>query len=388
MELCLLIIAIEPFFYKLIETEEKNISNLIPIVKNAIENLPSEDIERRVFLRKFTGEGELKGILDYVPHETTIIEFNKLKDLEGFHEDFIIGPLNMDELSSFYKRILKNKISIFPFTHKLLNSKFYRNVMFYPHVPEMIYVPEFSLYRIKDFDFDLYFKEKNVKRVILKDEFGYHSGQTFNYQIVPVEKINEILKTYKEKARLIEDLGGILVEEFLSGLDSEVFKSHIFGEMIPEEILKFEVHLKGLEGTFKAYTKTEPQLLDKVTTSVGSVAQNIMETLNPHIKINLPHSFSSIDFIIHDNNPIVIDVNSKAGTLGEIQERIGVNDHNPFEFFYEKCCKFSQNEFEKQAEFLNSMEKINLKIRNLDGIFTVSDNEVFNLLTEEKIKLT
>ncbi|NVM02549.1 MAG: hypothetical protein HWN67_09455 [Candidatus Helarchaeota archaeon] len=378
-----MIIAVEPFFFKLIGTEEKQISKLIPIIKAILKNLPTEDLERRVFLRKFTGEGDLKGILDYVPNDTIIIEYNKLDlETEDYNEDFIIGPLNMDELQHFYKRILKNNIAIYPFTHNLINSKFFRNIMFYPHVPEMLYVPEFSLYRIKNFDFNKYFKERNVKRVILKDEFGFHSGQILNYRIVSVDKINEELKVFKEKVRSIEDFGGIIVEEFLAGIESEVFKNHIFGELIPNEVLNYKIRLKGLEGVFKAYTKDEPQLLDEVTTSVGNISKTDIQLLNPFIKQYLPYSFSSIDFIFRDDKPVIIDVNSKAGSLGEVQEKNNSNDHNPFEYFLNKCQTYSKKEYQTQMKYLEKFNSINLKIRTLDGIFTVKDGKIENLIAD------
>ena len=383
-----MIIAVEPFFFKLIGTEEKDISKLVPIIKSILKKLPPEDMERRVFLRKFTGEGELKGIFDYVPKDTKLIEYNKLDlETEDYKEDFLIGPLNMDELQQFYKKTLKNNISIYPFTHNLINSKFFRNVMFYPHVPEMVYVPEYSLYRIKDFDFNNYFKERNVERVILKDEFGYHSGQIINYKIVSIDKINEELKIFKEKVRSVEDFGGIIVEEFLAGIESEVFKNHIFGNLIPNEVLKYHIRLKGLEGIFKAYTKDMPQLLDQVTTTVGNISKKDMDLLNPHIEQYLPYSFSSFDFIFRDDKPIVIDVNSKAGSLGEVQEKNNSNDHNPFEYFLNKCNSYSKNENEKQAKYLENFNALNLKIRTLDGIFAVKDKKFKNLITEEEIKL-
>ncbi|MHA1298518.1 MAG: hypothetical protein ACTSO9_03645 [Candidatus Helarchaeota archaeon] len=381
-----MIIAIEPFFFRLLGTDERDISKLIPIIKNILKNLPVEDVERRVFLRKFTGKNNLKGILDCVPEDSRIIEYNKL-DLgtENYGEQFIIGPLNMDELQNFYKKTLKYNIAIYPFTHNLINSKFFRNVMFHPNVPKSVYIPEFSLFRIKDIDFNKYFKDMNVERVILKDEFGYHSGQAIQYKVVSNDKINTELKLFKEKARSVEDFGGIVVEEFLSGIQSEVFKCHIFGELIPNEVLKYDVQLKGLEGIFKSYTKDEPQLLDNVTTSISSIDEKICKILNHSIKKYLPYSFSSIDFLISEDKPVVIDVNSKAGSLGEVQERNNSNDHNPFDFFFNKCFTFSENEYQNQIKYLEKLNKINLKIRTLDGIYTISDGHVINLVNEEKI---
>ncbi len=383
-----MIIAIEPFFFKLIGKEERNIEKIIPIIKNILKSLPKADIERRVFLRKFTGEANLKGLLDFVPENTKTIEFNEISLQDILIDDkFIIGPLNMDELDRFYKKILNNKTSIYPFTHKLLSSKFYRNIMFYPHVPIMVYVPEFSLFRIKDYDFNRFFKENNVDRVILKDEYGYHSGQAINYKIVPNHKINEELVQFKEKAKLVEDFGGIIVEEFLSDIKSEVYKCHIFNQIIPNEVLKYDVKLKGLEGTFKSYNKGDFQLLDDVKISIGKISNEIVNLLNPLIKQNLPYAFSSIDFLIFNNEPVVIDVNSKAGSLGEIQEITQSNDHNPFEFFYLKCKDFSEKEWEKQKVFLEKIIKNYLKIINLDGIFTAKSNKIINLLTTEEIIL-
>lgn len=381
-----MILAIEPFLFKLIGKDERDVTKLTAIIKDILKDLPKEDLERRVFLRKFTGEGSLKGLLDYLPPETEIVEFFKLtSDAAVKTDNFIIGPLNMDELTSFYKKFLQEQVAIYPLTHKLLSSKFYRNLMFYPHVPETVYVPEFSLHLTKQFDFNAFFKAKGVERVMLKDEFGYHSGQAINYKIVGNDKINAAILEFKEKARLVENFGGIIVEEFLSGIESEVYKTHVFGEIMPGEVLKYDVCLKGLEGTFKSYVKGDSQLLKSVQVGVGNIQKKIVDILNPLIEEHLPYCFSSIDFILKDENPVIIDVNSKAGSLGEIQEILQSNEHNPFEFFYNKCLASSVKESMKQKAYLENIEKDDLKTRTLDGIFTVSNKKIVDLLSGKEI---
>jgi hypothetical protein len=260
--------------------------------------------------------------------------------------------------------------------------------MFYPHVPKMVFIPQDSFSLIKGYDFDSFFQENNVERVIIKDEFGFHTGQTIPYKILPPGQINEEILRYREKAGVVEDVGGLIIEEFLAEEVSEVFKCHIFGEIIPQEILKYKVTLTGLEGILKSFSPNEQQLLNNVETTIGTLNQNIIDLLNPHIQRYLPYAFSSVDFLIKSKKPVIIDVNSKAGSLGEIQERQQSDDHNPFNFFYRRCLSDPSDEYLKQVDYINKITAINNKIRLLDGIFTATEAAAVDLLTDKKYNLT
>jgi hypothetical protein len=383
-----LILSVEPFLFDLLNKRENNVLKLKKLIKETLSSLPQDYLERRIFFRKFTGEGDLTGILDYIPLNSTVIEYNQIDKIGDNEDSFILGPMNMDELTFFYKKILNQKFSIYPLTHQLLASKFYRNIMFYPHVPKMVFIPQDSFSLIKDYDFDSFFQENNVERVIIKDEFGFHTGQTIPYKILPPGTINKEILRYKEKAGVVEDIGGLIIEEFLAEEVSEVFKCHIFGEIIPKEILKYKVSLAGLEGILKSFIPNEPQLLSNVETTIGTLNQEIIDLLNPHIERYLPYSFSSVDFLIKSKKPIIIDVNSKAGSLGEIQEIKQSDDHNPFSFFYKRCLNTPSDEYLKQVDYLNKITSINNKIRLLDGIFTVTEATAVDLLTDKKYNLT
>lgn len=53
---------------------------------------------------------------------------------------------------------------------------------------------------------------------------------------------------------------------------------------------------------------------------------------------------------------------------------IGLNDHKPFEFFYEKCHSFSQTEHNFQKQYIKNLKEQFLKLKFLEGIFTVNSH--------------
>ncbi|MFX0133594.1 MAG: hypothetical protein ACFFDN_08120 [Candidatus Hodarchaeota archaeon] len=57
-------------------------------------------------------------------------------------------------------------------------------------------------------------------------------------------------------------------------------------------------------------------------------------------------------------------------------------DHNPFEYFLNKCQTYSKKEYETQTKYLENFNDNNLKIRTLDGIFTVKNKKIENLVTD------
>ncbi|OLS16548.1 MAG: hypothetical protein HeimC3_52940 [Candidatus Heimdallarchaeota archaeon LC_3] len=378
-----MILAIEPLLSLFLQTQNYQISELTSKIKEVFLSTYKLPLERIIYLRKYSGKDNLKGILDYLPKSTTIREYNDINDHELSKENqFILGPLNMEELTSYYRKIFKNSIPTYPIVHPILASKFYRNVMFDPFIPFHIYIPESSINLISRFDFESYFSEKNVSHVIIKDEYGFHTGQMVAYQLVPVGSINKKIIDFAKIAGRIEDFGGIIIEEFIGDLESEVYKCHIYGEIIPKEIIKYKIYLDGLEGVFKSYTPGEKSLLQKVDSEVGEIDQDIINKLNPIIKQHLPYLFASLDFIIDKNNklPKVIDVNSIAGSLGEVQEMIRSNDHNSFEFFYNRCLNLPKNEFRNQIQYLDYLENQYYDLKTLEGIFSVKDGKKHKLL--------
>ena len=56
------------------------------------------------------------------------------------------------------------------------------------------------------------------------------------------------------------------------------------------------------------------------------------------------------------------------------------NDHNPFEFFYNRCVNLPKNEFNNQIEYLDYLENQYYDLKTLEGIFSVKDGKKHKLL--------
>lgn len=375
-----MILVVEQLLSLFLQVKEYSIRDLITKTK---AELLKEDVslERIIYLRKYSGRDQLKGILEYIPENSPIIDFDKIHAYEKLHEsNVVLGPLNIEELTSYYQKLFKNEKSVYPIVHPILASKFFKNIIFYPWIPKHVYIPEGSIHLIQKFDFDEYFKNLHVDYVIVKDEYGFHTGQMVPYTLIKIGNINKGIKSYTDYADKIDNFGGVIVEEFIGNKTSIVYKNHIFGEIIPHESIKYTVHLNRLEGVLKSYSPAEKSLLEKVESEPHDTNSLVLEKLNPLIKKYLPYLFSSFDFVMNEEqNPIVIDVNSIAGSLGEIQEMIGTNDHNPFEFFYIKCKTFPNNEFTKQEEYLKELNKKYIELKLLEGIYTVINGKIKKL---------
>ena len=377
LELRKMILIIEPLLNMFVNSEGKNNRDLINDIKEQLNNsdLP---LERRIYLRKYTGSDSLKGILDYLPDNSKLIEISNVKKID-FHinSNFVIGPLNIEELDSYYNFMFEKEKSVYPIVHPVLASKFFKNLAFYPWIPKHIYIPENSLRLIKNFDFDSHFKNLGVNVVILKDEYGFHTGQMVPYILVKVGRINERIRDYSSYASKIENFGGIIIEEFIGNEISTVYKNHIFGKIIPHESIKYTVHLRGLEGIFKSYNPKNADLLEKVESNIHDTDKDFVDKLDPIIQKYFPYLFASFDYVLDQKgNPVVIDVNSIAGSLGEIQEMIGSNDHNPFEFFYEQCQNYPQDQFKKQREYMNFLNEQYVILKTLEGIFSFINGKI------------
>lgn len=339
-------------------------------------------------MRKFTNINGIEGLLDLLPQNTTIITYEELSEtiLNGTSPDYVISPLNMDELYFFYNTSLKSEYPVYPLTDSNLNSKFIRNLLFTPYTPITIYIPQICLESKKTYDFQSYFTERNVERIIIKDEYGFHSGENLEYRILPVDKLNEQLPEIMKQASRIDDVGGIIIEAFEAGKDNQIFKSHIFGGLIPNEILRYDVKLSGLEGIFKSHKSQTPQLLESVETSLGSIPENIIEFLNPKLERYMPYTFGSIDFLISDDIPKIIDVNSKAGSLGQIQEMLQNNSHNPFKFFLDRINEYDKSQWQKQEKYLSKLRELSKWRAMIENPIGCDTDKLINLENFEQVK--
>jgi hypothetical protein len=376
-------VVVESFLERLVGSIPSRAGDLLAHVKEYMAGLQSGDVDRRAFLRKFTNNiGNAGGILDVIPPDTKVVtDGDFIDDVSSLVEgvDFVIGTMNSDDNLKMYDASLRVGKPVFPMTHPLVASKFFRNIMFAGLVPISFCIPRVAFGRSESFSFQSFFEERGVTHVIIKDEYGYHSGNVIPYVITPVSKLDEAAVQFERKASRLYTDDGIVIEELISGASHDVIKVHFFGDAIPGDALQYHVEMNGLDGEFKSVDASSPQLLSRVDVSIPVVDEEKVSMLESRVHRWFPFAFTSVDFIERDGLPVVIDVNSKAGSIGEVQERGGHG--NPFLFFLEKASAMSSmpSILEMQRSFLETMNAWSARISSIEDISIASGEEMLGV---------
>ncbi len=306
-----------------------------------------------IVFRKYVGiEGVLRGLLNVLQeqgHDTFIVSSDaayqqRLQQLippKGPLEDVrYIASLNMDENEEFNNFVLKTyKIPVYPLTHSIFLSKWVKNFTFAPHAPRAFYLPEGT--RALDYidRIQSLAQEHDIKYLFIKDEFGFNSGAAVPYYISPIDTLEKFCNLFYEKARGVTNLGGLLLEEFLAKDNTiDIYKSHYFGAIIPEEYIHYHVDLN-------AYQEGAPyeKVITRMSEEPADLPQNVINIMNPVIQRFYPHCFASVDCIITEGIPRIIDLNSMAGSLGYVQQLRHSDRGNPFAYFLEQVTKKDNN---------------------------------------------
>ena len=96
-----MILVVEPLLSLFLKVKDYSIKDLMVKIKMELvkKDLP---LERVIYLRKYSGKNQLKGILDYIPENSQILDFKSMKNNATINEsNVILGPLNMEELSLY-----------------------------------------------------------------------------------------------------------------------------------------------------------------------------------------------------------------------------------------------------------------------------------------------
>jgi hypothetical protein len=296
-----------------------------------------------IVFRKYVGiQGVLRGLLNVLQeqgHDVFVVSSDasyqqKLQQLippNGLLDDVrFIASLNMDENEEFNNFVLKTyKIPVNPLTFSIFLSKWVKNFTFAPHTPRAFYLPEGT--RAEDYigHIQALAREHSIEYLFLKDEFGFNSGAAVPYYIAPINVLEKYCKMFYEKSRGVTNLGGLLLEEFLAKDNTiDIYKSHYFGAIIPQEYIHYHVDLN----TFQDGAPYE-KVIAHMSEEPAIVPQKVIDIMNPVIQRFYPYCFASVDCIIPDGNPRIIDLNSMAGSLGYVQQLRHADDGNPFQFF-------------------------------------------------------
>jgi len=299
--------------------------------------------------RKYVGiPGVVQGLLNILQdggHEVFIVSSDapyqqQLQDLVNPRENLdnvrCIASLNMDENEDFNNFILKTyQLPVYPLTFAILLSKWVKNFTFAPHAPQTFYIPEGENISSYINEIKALAREHGIKYLFLKDEFGFNSGAAVPYFIAPVDDVDTYCQLFYEKSRGVANLGGLVLEEFLAqqgGID--IYKSHYFGEIIPGECIHYHVDLNPFEGG-----APYEQVIAGISEEPAEFPTGMVDLMNPVIERFYPYCFASVDCILSDGTPKIIDLNSMAGSLGYVQQLRNENRGNPFEFFLEHVEK-------------------------------------------------
>ncbi len=270
-------------------------------------------------------------VLSGTPFQQKILELippaGKMDDV------WFIAPLNMDENEDFNNFILKTyKLPVYPLTHAIFLSKWVKNFTFAPYTPRAFYLPEGT--RASDYlpAIQKIARDHHIEYLFLKDEFGFNSGAAVPYYIAPIDALEKYCNLFYEKSRGVANLGGLLMEEFLARDNMiDIYKSHYFGAIIPREYIHYHVDLNAYQGG-APYEK----VIGRMSEEPANVPQSVIDIMNPIIQRFYPYCFASVDCIIQDNTPRIIDLNSMAGSLGYVQQLRREDSGNPFAYFLER----------------------------------------------------
>jgi hypothetical protein len=346
----------DPGLFEMIGGKTSTVGELWRLVKDRMNLLGKADIEKRVFLRKYTGAGEVNGILDHVSDDVPVFSIND--DVQVDTPGYVIAPLNDDTIYPVTMHLIEIGIPVFPLVHPLVSSKRFRETMFAGYVPASFYVPPSSP-SISTEDIESFFNDYGVRVVIIKDEYGYHSGHVIPYIISPVNKLQDVFPAFKRQCDRLYDPSGIVIDEFIGGICTTIFKAHVFGSVIQEDVLEYHVKLRDLNGVFKSNDPSVPDMIENVSISSGSILDTDVDLINDAARKYFPFAMASVDFIERDGVPVIIDVNGRAGSYGERQEVIGNDGNdNSLDIVNKRCCEMRYDIPFQEFEYLKRMNKL------------------------------
>jgi hypothetical protein len=160
-------------------------------------------------------------------------------------------------------------------------------------------------------------KKENINYLILKDEYDYDLREIIPYSVTSLEKLDYYCAFYYEKSKGISNVGGLVLEEFLFTKNLiQLYKSLIFEGIFPEYGLLNETKLKSFSTGDFFHLIAESIKEDVILnfTQYNSI-------FDPVINRYYRYLISSIDYIIKDNHPNVIDFNGIVSTLKYLQKQ-------------------------------------------------------------------
>lgn len=259
----------------------------------------------------FIGEYEVR-TLPIILGEIREIIKNDISDLR------IIAPLSLDDVHELYEFFQQElKIPVYPLSNGIITSKWLINFTFISYTPRSFYFPSNTsaldyIEKIRTIA-----KKENIKYLILKDEYDFDLRDIMPYSVTSLEKLEHYCAFFYEKSKGISNVGGLVIEEFLSVKNQiELYKSLIYDKLITEYGISNETKLKSFSaGDFLN------SIIDSSREEFVPNLNHYNSVFNPIINNYYRYIISSIDYIIQNNHPYVIDLNGAVSTLKYLQKQ-------------------------------------------------------------------
>jgi hypothetical protein len=338
-------------------------------------------------LRKYIGSGQKsKGLLNLLleMNEECYIYPHELKNIEKSYEQYqivfqkesqnvqVIAPLNSDENEEIYT-FFHNRIQVpvYPFLLNFICSKWLAHFTFAPYAAKCFFFPEGCsplpyLAKIRAIA-----KTEKITHLILKDEHDVDIRSVIPYAICSPEKLENYCHNFEQKSKGIPNIGGLLIEEFMcTNQVIHIYKMHNFMGSIPKS---------GIHSTVKMKNYTEGGFFEKLIESskeeIGDVPLDLTSKLNPTLIRFYPYLFNSFDFILQDNIPRIIDVNSVANSFNNIPPNMDMDA--PFRYFIQKCkAENNTDGLRFQLEYNKKMRILYENLRKLGPCFISGDRAI------------
>ena len=381
-----------------------DIPTFIFMLQKLQDYLISKDLEYRVLpIRKLVGNGKLwDGLLNlliksqnevyvYLFQPGNLAHFNEAtaaSRIEDISDLNVIAPLNLEEINELYCFFQENlKIPVYPNVLNVLTSKWFSCLTFAPHAPRTFYFPEGTkatdcVDTIKEIA-----KREGIEYLILKDEYDFNLANILPYAIAPVDKIEHYLFMFYEHSKGISNLGGLLLQEFLVSKTNtiDVYRTHFYNGVIPDSHLHYHysVNMNYKAGDYFS------KIVDEQSIELVSPTQDDLVLLEKPILENYTYMLSSVDYIVNDGIPKIIDVNGVTATFSnpKVIETLGVHANGVFETFIKRVAE-EENVLGLGRETVGhlKMEQLYKNLRKY-GPGYISGSKILNIYSGSEISV-
>lgn len=335
-------------------SESRQFANILNSIKNV---LTSANVESRILpLKIYIGTGtSWKGVLNLLfesGHEVYLYGYtpetakNMVQEIQQIMSNDVeclrlLAPLNLydnRELANFIHTHLN--VPIYPLNYNIITSKWMLHLLFAPHIPKTFFFPEDTkaihfIEKIKE----IANKEK-ISWFFLKDEYDSDYSGLVPYIITPIEQFEKYLQSFYEKIEGISNVGGLLIEEFLStnGIIN-VYKGYFFNELYLRPFVHIKTILNGpKEGClFKS-------AVSGIKEEISEIPKDQYNKFNPILNQYYPYLFSSFDYILSNDTPKIIDINSSANIWDFIFKNSKIDLNQMFLKFISKIIQLPNKE--------------------------------------------